>query len=94
MDTAGSASRVSAGLESLWGYDHSRDRDLSLEASPPDNRPHLRLRIVAVLLLFAVMGATLAWVFESVSSDVSFMSYGGFSSSTPSATGQVTLTGN
>ena len=79
MNTAGSVSRVSAGLESLWNYDQSWSR--IQEVSRPGRRSHLRLRIAAVVMLFALMGTTLAWVFERLSSDVPFMPHEGVSSS-------------
>lgn len=87
MNTAGSVSRVSAGLESLWNYDQSGNR--SEEVPRLSNRPHPRLRIAAVVMLFALMGTTLAWVFERLSSDVPFMPHEDvFSSSSASSAGQ------
>jgi hypothetical protein len=90
MNTAGSASRVSAGLETLWDYDQPRSR----AASQQDNGRHQRLRIVAVMVLFALMGAAMAWVFERLSPDVPFMPYGGFSSSSLLPSEQIKLTEN
>jgi hypothetical protein len=43
-----------------------------------------RLRLVAVAVLFGAMGTTMAWVFERLSSDIQFMPYGGFTSSSSS----------
>lgn len=42
------------------------------------------MRLVAVAVLFGAMGTTMAWVFERLSSDIQFMPYGGFTSSSSS----------
>lgn len=91
MNTAGSSSSVGQGLEGFWGQDSQR----AGAALRKRQGRHVQLRIVAVVMLFCVMGATLAWVFERLSPDVQFTPYGGFSSSSNASTvGEVRLMEN